>query len=357
MEILTEFDELQNALSKINMNESIMPFVNGRLVDDESYNKIQKILNCPEMVSCHKYLYNLDLDQLNEDEIDKVDKLYKLGCDRGFIIDDLTKWDDDNDSIDDATAKITDEVKAEKPIAGTLFKAKVPCWTIIYSATSKDGQIKTGEAYSNAISAAAAKADVKSKLSNIGYSNISILAIESCEADVEAASFNDETSTTLAEADDEDNDKDEESKDDTSDKESSDEDKEDDSDDSDDEDSAEEDKDDESSDTESDDAESSDDSNEDDDKSKKTEDDTSDDSENDDSDEDDESKDDKSEDDAEDDSKDDDSDEDDDSDKDEKELFPYSGSSSAGVSDHGRRGQRAGGEGADQEPAYSYCLR
>lgn len=53
---------------------------------------------------------------------------------------------------------------------------------MIYSATSKDGEIKTGEAYSNALSASAAKADVNAKLSRIGYSNISILAIEATDA-------------------------------------------------------------------------------------------------------------------------------------------------------------------------------
>ena len=238
MEILTEFDELQNAMTKINLDESVFPYCNGRLVqNDAAYNKIQKILNCPEMVSCHKYLYNLDLDQLNEDEVDKVDKLYKLGCDRGFIIDDLTDWDAETsvdaavDGIVNSTkddVKPTEDKPAEaKPISGTLFKAKIPCWTIIYSATSKDGQIKTGEAYSNAISADAAKADVKSKLSNIGYSNITILAIESCEADVEATSFkSDEPSVeTVAEADDEKSD--DEAKDESSDEESSDEESED----------------------------------------------------------------------------------------------------------------------------------
>ena len=194
MEILTEFDELQEAMKKINLNESIMPYVNGVLVDDASYNKVQKILDCPEMISAHKYLYNLDLDQLSEEEAEKIDKLYKLGCDRGFITDDLTDWDKELATADDAAKDIVNEPKAEdKPIAGTLFKAKVPCWTVIYSATSKDGQIKTGEAYSNAISASAAKADVKAKLSTIGYSNITILAIESCEADVEATCFKDET--------------------------------------------------------------------------------------------------------------------------------------------------------------------
>ena len=200
MEILTEFDELQEALKKVNLDESVMPYVNGILVDDVAYNKVQKILDCPEMISAHKYLYNLDLDQLSEEEVDKIDKLYKLGCDRGFIIDDLTKWDDTTPVDDAASSIVKDEQKPveEKPIAGSLFKAKVPCWTVIYSAASKDGQIKTGEAYSNAISASAAKADVKAKLSSIGYSNITILAIESCEADVEVDNF--KTSDTAQDA-------------------------------------------------------------------------------------------------------------------------------------------------------------
>lgn len=189
MEILTEFDGLQEALKKVKMDESVMPYVNGRLVDDSAWNKTQKILNCPEMISAHKYLYNLDMDQLTEEEIDKINQLYKVGCDRGFIIDDLTDWNapDAPTQATDAPEQTEETPKTEepidqKPVSGSLFKAKVPCWTIIYSATSKDGDIKTGEAYSNAISASAAKADVNAKLSRIGYSNISILAIEATDA-------------------------------------------------------------------------------------------------------------------------------------------------------------------------------
>ena len=174
MEIITELDGYQAALSQINMNESVMPYVNGRLVSANAYNKVQKLLNCPEMIASHKYLYNLDLDQLSEDEECKIDQLYKLGCDRGFIIDDLTKYDDNAETPENSTPSQT-EVE---------FKENIPCWTVIYSATDKNGNIKTGEAYSNAISSAAAKADVNSKLSQIGYSNITILAIEQCETPV-----------------------------------------------------------------------------------------------------------------------------------------------------------------------------
>ena len=40
MEILTEFDALQDAMSKINLDESVMPYCNGRLCDADSVNKI-----------------------------------------------------------------------------------------------------------------------------------------------------------------------------------------------------------------------------------------------------------------------------------------------------------------------------
>ena len=192
MEILTEFDELQAALAKVNMNESVFTYQNGRLIDSNAFNKTQKILNCPEMISAHKYLYELDMDQLTEEEQEKIDQLYKLGCDRGFIVDDLTKWDDEEGDTEEEQAIEVVEPVEKKP-QNTLFKAKVPCWTVIYSAT-KDGDIKTGEAYSNAVSISAAKADVNAKLSQCGYDNISILAIENCTGKVDpfAVSMNED---------------------------------------------------------------------------------------------------------------------------------------------------------------------
>ena len=207
MEILTEFDELQAALAKVNMDESVLPYVNGRLVaNSEAFNKTQKILNCPEMISAHKYLYNLDMDQLTEEDVGKIDQLYKLGCDRGFIIDDLTKWDDE-DGEEEQEEVVAAEAPAEAQPKNTLFKAKIPCWTVIYSAT-KDGDIKTGEAYSNAVSINAAKADVNAKLAQCGYDNITILAIENCtdipKASVAPAAVEQVSSIGVNEADEDD---------------------------------------------------------------------------------------------------------------------------------------------------------
>ena len=64
----------------------------------------------------------------------------------------------------------------EKPAAQSAY-------VIMYSAM-RDGQIKTGEAYSNALNTRSAKADVISKLEKAGYQNISILAIEAGDPDM-----------------------------------------------------------------------------------------------------------------------------------------------------------------------------
>ena len=56
-------------------------------------------------------------------------------------------------------------------------------YTVVYSAM-RDGQLKTGEAYSNSLNTRSAKADIISKLEKAGYQNISILAIEAGDPDM-----------------------------------------------------------------------------------------------------------------------------------------------------------------------------
>ena len=177
MEVLTEMDEYFNAMSKINMDEPVMPYVKGRLVESDTYNKVQKILNTPELEKAHMYCYDLDLENLEECDIMKINNLYKLGVDRGFIDDDLQYQDC---KADDCCKN--EEPKAEEPATQVNPRAKIPCFVAMYSAM-KDGQIKTGEAYSRAISVQAAKADVMNQLSKFGYTNISILAVEATEED------------------------------------------------------------------------------------------------------------------------------------------------------------------------------
>ena len=199
MEVLTEMDEYFNAMAKINMNESVMPYVNGQLVDSGIYNKVQKILNTPELEKAHMFCYDLDLENLDECDISKVNNLYKLGVDRGFIDDDLQYQDDVEDCDDDCQTQDARVEVAKPAVRGPRYK--IPCFVAMYSAM-KDGQIKTGEAYSKAISVQAAKADVIAQLSRFGYSNISILAIEATEEDACGSSIYDTSdSSSIAEDD------------------------------------------------------------------------------------------------------------------------------------------------------------
>ena len=177
MEVLTEMDEYFNAMSKINMDEPVMPYVKGRLVESDVYNKIQKILNTPELEKAHMYCYDLALENLDECDIKKINNLYRLGVDRGFIDDDFQYQD--CSKPEDSTANCCEP---KEPVVKMNPRAKIPCFIAMYSAM-KDGQIKTGEAYSRAISVQAAKADVIAQLSKFGYTNISILAIEATEED------------------------------------------------------------------------------------------------------------------------------------------------------------------------------
>ena len=86
MEFLTDIDEFQAALAKINMNESSLPVFRGRLVEHvETYNKTQQLLNIDAFEKAHPMLYKLNFDELTNEDIQKVDKLYDLACDRGFI--------------------------------------------------------------------------------------------------------------------------------------------------------------------------------------------------------------------------------------------------------------------------------
>jgi len=179
---LTEFDELQAALRHVPLDENVMPYYGGRLVENEdAYNKIQKLLDCPQMAEAQKYLYNLDVEDLQEDEIEKVNALFDLGVKRGYID---NSFQEELDKEENPTAVVAAEEPGECCCGPDCAcgKAPIPCWTVLYSAT-KGGDVKSGECYSNAISVQAAKADCLAKLARFGYENVSILAIEAGDPD------------------------------------------------------------------------------------------------------------------------------------------------------------------------------
>ena len=184
---LTEFDEIQAAFKKVRLDENCMVYRNGMLLEhQDTYNKIQKLLNVPEMSEAHRYLYDLDVECLSEDEIERVDKLFDLGVKKGYIDNSFEEELEKSENPDAIVAaeepeKAAEvETPAETPVEDR--SVPIPCWTILYSAT-KNGETKCGECYSNAISVSAAKADCLAKLERFGYGNISILAIEAGDSD------------------------------------------------------------------------------------------------------------------------------------------------------------------------------
>lgn len=168
-------DQLQSTLKLINISESAIPVYRGRIVEntfEDTYFKVEKMLNNPAMEQSHPFLYGLDFNQLSREEIEKVDKLYELASDQDV---DPTK-SEDQENPDQAEVP-TEEEKQEEPIEQTPV-----CYTCFYSAI-KNGSIKTGECYSNTPTPELAKADAVKKLSDLGFSGINIIAIETGDPD------------------------------------------------------------------------------------------------------------------------------------------------------------------------------
>lgn len=192
--VLNEFDAYREALKKVNLNEEVMPIYNGRLLTEnvEYYCKIQKLLNCPSMEQCHKWLYDLDVENLDENECSKINNLFQLGLDKGYIEDDPEDDEElstQQDVHDMQHADVSPDLPVKDPAPvipapkSTQDSMPMAAYTVVYSAM-RDGQIKTGEAYSNSINTRSAKADVISKLERAGYQNITILAIEAGDPDM-----------------------------------------------------------------------------------------------------------------------------------------------------------------------------
>lgn len=197
MKYYSDYSDLQEALAKADRFGAISftSAKTGNLILEDSqvemYNKIQKLLNCDAMESAHGYLYNLDPEELTEAEASKVNNLWKLGCEKGFI-QDFTEEDEDTekdveecDAVQAQASNLTPATPAQQQVAANALQAmntKCDAFTILYSAM-RDGAVKTGETYSNAINPRSAKADVISRLERAGYSNISILAIECGDPD------------------------------------------------------------------------------------------------------------------------------------------------------------------------------
>lgn len=191
--ILNEFDAYQAALRKINLNEEVMPIYKGKVLTEnvDTYCKIQKLLACNRFEGAHRWLYDLDIENLDESEINKVCNLYNLGVERNLITDDDDKNEETTEKTDECdlmNGKMDQIIPVKDPAPVMPAIKPMPemptsAYTVVYSAM-RDGELKTGEAYSNSLNTRSAKADIISKLEKAGYQNITILAIEAGDPDM-----------------------------------------------------------------------------------------------------------------------------------------------------------------------------
>lgn len=179
---VTELEIFQNALRKIKINEAAIPMHNGKIINEsDTYSKVEKLLACPEMEQSHQFLYDIDFDQLDDETIKKVDDLFDLAVKQGLL-------ELEPEEELDATSDVTEDpsgVSSEGDVTEVIPSTQnmVNCYTCFYSAI-KNGEIKTGEAYSNAPSPEQAKVDAISKLSQLGFTDINIIAIETGDTDI-----------------------------------------------------------------------------------------------------------------------------------------------------------------------------
>ena len=176
----TDYSNLDNAFDEMEFDKNEYSDIS----EDEVYNKIQKLLECDEMEDAHDFLYGINMDELTDDIVSKVNDLYDLAVERGFIaLNDQKQeteqttpdWLPEENDVPETISVQADStyIKDSTDNSGAIDSA----YSVLYSAT-KDGEIKTGECYSNAIDTKSAKVDAISKLANLGFDNIEIFAVE-----------------------------------------------------------------------------------------------------------------------------------------------------------------------------------
>jgi len=199
-EFVCEQDRIMAAFAKVNLREAVTPIVRGKLVEDtDTYNKVQQLLDCPEMEHAHKFLLDVDFDDLTPETKQKVDDLYQLAISQGCIKSDTDPEDEENEyetsdpglnqpsdnsgGFENEAIPNSEEAAAKDSIGIGSPEFNSSAFVLFYSAM-KNGQIKTGECYSNATTIENAKLDAVQKLKKLGFTAIDILAAE--EADPSA---------------------------------------------------------------------------------------------------------------------------------------------------------------------------
>lgn len=215
-DIFNDMDAARNALASVNLRESVMPLYRGRIIENtEIYDKVHKLLDSQEMERAHKFLYDIDYNNLNDDTTKKVDELYDYAVSNGFIQDqaDPVQVNDEDEPLDSAAKKdpLADENPEDKEeeitedgeecedgecnhvaadagsqvsepapqeVPAPAINATTPKSCVCLYTAMKNGKLHTGECSSDACDPDQAKSDVINKLTQFGYSDINILAIE-----------------------------------------------------------------------------------------------------------------------------------------------------------------------------------
>lgn len=174
-----EFDELRGAFYRCNLKEAVQPRSDsGKIIDDaDTYNRVQVLLNTPDMEEAHGFLYDIDFDHLNDGVVSKVNDLYELAVDKGFIEDERVKPIETEPKFSDDPLKNDGNPDEPEEKAPFMSSGLDSAYTCLYTAM-KDGQLKSGECFSNAKDTQSAKADAISKLANLGFTSIEIIAVE-----------------------------------------------------------------------------------------------------------------------------------------------------------------------------------
>lgn len=214
-EFICEQDRIMAAFAKVNLREAVDPIFRGKIVEDEdTYNKVQQLLDCPDMEHAHQFLLDVDFEDLTPEVKQKVDDLYQLAISQGYLdTADPAADEEADEDFADSEEELEDEVDGDgaqpqvSDASGGFETAPAPdptdaaskdsigmnapvlntaAFVLFYSAM-KNGEIRTGECYSNATTMENAKLDAVQKLQKLGFTAIEIIAAEECDPSAKGA--------------------------------------------------------------------------------------------------------------------------------------------------------------------------
>jgi len=204
-EFVCEQDRVMAAFAKVNIREAVDPIVRGKIVEDEdAYNKVQQLLDCPDMEHAHQFLLDVDFEDLTPETKQKIDDLYQLAVSQGYLDNEKEEEEEEADDEEDdagfadSEEKLADDLSdnsggfetvdvpdpaeaASKDSIGMNAPTINTCAFVLFYSAMKNGEIRTGECYSNANTLENAKLDAVQKLEKLGFTAVDIIAAEECD--------------------------------------------------------------------------------------------------------------------------------------------------------------------------------